>query len=178
LNLFVPACIQVGYMPISQLTRVRVTTFLLRYEQDITYTMGSVNLVWKGVMELVQNFAADGTFWADEDLDGESKPPGWLFLDAEGGDDDDDEDGEGEESDEYEAPASESEESEDEDEESDESFDEEEDESEFDESEEEEAEGQEWEDLEKEAKASDRQRDAFDAAESRDAPPAKKAKKR
>jgi nucleosome binding factor SPN SPT16 subunit len=144
--------------------------------QDITYTMGSVNLMWKGVMELVQSFVEDGTFWAEEDLDGEAKPPGWLFLDAEGGGDDDDDDEE--ESDEYEAPEEESDESDDEDEESDESFDEEDDASEFDESEEEEAEGQDWEELEKEAKASDRQRDAFDASEDRSAPPAKKSKKR
>ena len=51
-------------------------------QQDITYTIGSVNLVWKSLMVMVKEMVADGTFWEDEDPDGNAKPPGWLFVDV------------------------------------------------------------------------------------------------
>ena len=154
-------------------------------QQDLTYTVGTTSFNWKTIMGVVDGLIEDGSFWEDSDEDGQKKPIGWLFLDAEAGDNDEEEDEEDDEDeDEYEQ-GSEEEESSDEDDmddDDDESFDDEEDDSdEYDEEEEEEAEGQDWEELEREAKASDRQRDAWDQEEDkkyRKQPPAKKSKNR
>jgi nucleosome binding factor SPN SPT16 subunit len=150
-------------------------------QQDITFTIGTVNFNWKQTMAMVDGFLEDGTFWDEEDEDGESKPPGWLFLNAGTGDSDDENEEDDEDEEEYqgESGSGESTEDDDSDEEDDESFDDEDDDSdEYDEEEEEEADGQDWEDLEKEAKASDRQREAYEQEEERQARPSKKSKTR
>ena len=151
-------------------------------QQDLTYTAGSSSFQWKQIMPMVDSMIEDGSFWDDKDEEGEWKAVGWLFLDAEAGDEEE-EDEEDEDEEEYEQMSEEEESSDDDiDEDDDESFDEEDDDSdEYDEEEEEEAEGQDWDELEQEAKAADRQREAWDAEEDkkhRQQPPSKKSKNR
>jgi len=153
-------------------------------QQDITFTIGTVNFNWKQTMTMVDGFLEDGTFWEDEDEDGESKPPGWLFLNAGTGEsDEEEEDDDDSDAQEYKGSggSDESESESDSDEEvSDDSFDDEDDdESDYDKEEEEEADGQDWDELEREAKASDRQREAWEVEEDKkSAPPAKKSRRR
>ena len=150
-------------------------------QQDLTYTTGTTSFNWKQIIPMVDNMIEDGYFWDDKDETGEWKAVGWLFLDAEAGDEEEESE-EDDDEEEYEQMSEEEESSEDDiDEDDDESFDEEEDDSdEYDEEEEEEAEGQDWEELEEEAKAADKQRDAWDVEEGRKhrGPPSKKAKTR
>eukprot|EP00616_Rhizochromulina_sp_CCMP1243_P017883 CAMPEP_0118980332 /NCGR_PEP_ID=MMETSP1173-20130426/28059_1 /TAXON_ID=1034831 /ORGANISM="Rhizochromulina marina cf, Strain CCMP1243" /LENGTH=1081 /DNA_ID=CAMNT_0006930669 /DNA_START=32 /DNA_END=3277 /DNA_ORIENTATION=+ len=146
--------------------------------QDITYTGGTINFNWKNMITTIKGLLEDGVFWEQEvEENGELiREPGYLFLNADNGDDegeDEDEDGE-----EYEA-GSDDEESEDYDDEDDEDddFDEEEDESEFDEEEEDDAEGQDWDELEAEAIASDRQKEDWERQQPEERP-AKKSRRR
>jgi len=131
--------------------------------QDITYTGGTINFNWKNMITTIKALLEDGVFWEQEvEENGEIiREPGYLFLNADNGDDEDE--GEDEDEDEYQAASNEesSDDYSDEDEDDDD-FDEEEDESEFDEEEEEEAEGQDWDELEAEAIASDRQREDWE----------------
>jgi len=155
-------------------------------QQDITYTMGTINFNWKQMMEHAKDFMKDGVFWEEHDEDGEPKDPGWLFLNAEGAADDDGDGEDDEDEEEYRAAPSAEEESsddDDDDDDDDDSFDDEDDdEDSYDEEEEGEAEGEDWGELEAKAKASDRARDTYDDEEDKkmrkDAPPAKKSKTR
>lgn len=137
-------------------------------QQEITFTMGTINLAWKPMMATVADMIEGGVFWDDVDEDGGAKDPGWLFLNAEGGEDEEDEDDEDEE--EYKGGSDEEEESDDDDDDDDEdeSFeDEDEDDDDFDEEEEEEADGQDWEELEREARISDKKREAAEDEEAK-----------
>ena len=78
---------------------------------------------WKSVMNLVRN---DDRFYEDADENGESKPAGWQFLQADDGDDEDADEGDDEDED-YEDNEDEEDEDEEEDEEDDEEEDDEED---------------------------------------------------
>jgi nucleosome binding factor SPN SPT16 subunit len=122
--------------------------------QDITYTVGTINFNWKNMIATIKGLMEDGVFWEEETEDnGEViREPGWLFLNAAADSEDEEEDDE--DAEEYKGESDEEEESSeysDDDDESD--FEDEEEESEYDESEEEEAEGQSWEELEEEARA-------------------------
>lgn len=122
--------------------------------QDITYTLGTINFNWKNMIATIKGLIEDGVFWEKETEDnGETiREPGWLFLNASSDSDEEDEDDEDAEEYKAESGASESSDySDEDDEESD--FEDEEEESEYDEDEEEEADGQDWDDLEEEARA-------------------------
>jgi len=117
---------------------------------SLTYTAGQASMSWKSVMNLVRN---DDRFYEDSDENGEPKPAGWQFLQADDGDDEDADEGDDEDED-YEDNADEDE---DEDEEDDEEDDEEEME-EDDEDREEDDDAMDWDSMEALAAEEDRQK--------------------
>ena len=123
----------------------------------ITYTAGAQNMGWTEVMKMVREFVGDGTFYSDMDVDGDQKPPGWLFLQADGGDGEGGEDDDDDDESSFEAESEESESDDDSDMSSDY-----EDESETDSDEDGDddlsEEGQDWDDLEKQAADDDKKR--------------------
>ena len=54
---------------------------------EITFTKGPRSINWTDIMKIVRD--ERNTFYEDVDEEGESKPPGWLFLSAELSDDED-----------------------------------------------------------------------------------------
>jgi nucleosome binding factor SPN SPT16 subunit len=53
---------------------------------EITYTVGRATMAWNDVRKVVKELIEDGSFYTDVDPDGVKKPPGWLFLGADEGD--------------------------------------------------------------------------------------------
>merc|ERR1712100_517008 len=49
-------------------------------EIDQTFTEGAQSMSWKAIMKIVKQ---DTHFWKEVDQDGQPKPVGWMFLDAE-----------------------------------------------------------------------------------------------
>ena len=125
-------------------------------DQEITYTAGTQNMAWNDVMKMVREFVADGTFYSDVDVDGESKPSGWTFLQTDGGGEDGEEDEDDDESS-FEAESEESE-SEDDSDMSSEYEDESETDSDEDADDDLSEEGQDWDELEKQAADDDKKR--------------------
>lgn len=88
-------------------------------EFEMTFTRGKLGMNWVEMLRIAKEFRDDGTFYMDQDLDGNKKPVGWSFLSVEH-DDEDDEDPDEEESD-YEEDSDDEEESESDDDDSDDS---------------------------------------------------------
>jgi nucleosome binding factor SPN SPT16 subunit len=125
----------------------------------LTYTMGAANMAWNDVMKMVKTFVADGSFYSDMDIDGESKPPGWMFLNTDGGEGggEEEEDDDDDESDfQADSEESESEEESSDDDESD--YESESDDSEEDGDDDLSEEGKDWEELEQDAARDDKKR--------------------
>ena len=122
---------------------------------NMTYTYGPKTLLWKSILEVVQEDLKE--FWSDRDEEGNKKSVGWSFLALE---DEDDEEAESEESEsEFELDEENSSDESDDDDDSSASLVDEDDESEFeDEDDEEEEEGEDWDELEKKAAKADREK--------------------
>jgi len=77
---------------------------------SLTYTAGQASMAWKSLMNLIRN---DNRFYEDSDENGEPKPAGWQFLQADEGGIEDGESDDGDED--YNANEDEEEEEEDDD---------------------------------------------------------------
>mmetsp|Transcript_15989 Transcript_15989/g.64504 ORF Transcript_15989/g.64504 Transcript_15989/m.64504 type:complete len:571 (+) Transcript_15989:474-2186(+) len=82
------APVQINMVPMAELEAIQEWLT----DCSITYTAGQASLSWGNIMNLVKS---DAHFYEDTDENGEDKPAGWSFLQADDSDDegDDGEDG-------------------------------------------------------------------------------------
>lgn len=121
---------------------------------SLTYTAGQASMSWKSVMNLVRS---DDRFYEETDENGEPKPAGWQFLQADDGDGEEgDEEDDGDED--YDDDDEGEEDDEDEDEDDEDDDDEEEDEDDEEEDDDEDDDAMDWDSMEALAAEEDRQK--------------------